>query len=283
MVNLASLHLSAGLYLIATPIGSARDITLRALDLLAHVDVITAEDTRSLRRLMDIHGIPLGGRPLLSYHDHNGHAVRPKLLAHIADGKSVLYASEAGSPLIADPGYDLVRGAIEAGAKITSAPGPSAVITALSVGGLPTDRFFFAGFLPNASGKRATALKELSEVPGTLVFYEAASRITKFLGQAHDILGERDCVLCRELTKKFEEHRRGSLSEMRISCETSPPKGELVVLINRASPKSADDHDIRAELEEALAQYGVRDAVDLVTAKTGAKRREVYKMALAMR
>src|SRR6056297_536090 len=202
--------LAAGLYLIATPIGAARDITLRALDLLAAADVLVAEDTRSLRRLMDIHGVSLGDRPLWPYHDHNGARMRPRIMAALATGKSVLYASEAGTPMVADPGFDLGRAVVAEGFDLVSAPGPSAVITALTLSGLPTDRFLFAGFLPNTSGKRKTALGEVAEVPATLVFYESPKRVAAMLRDAAEILGAgRPAALCREITKKFEEVRRG--------------------------------------------------------------------------
>ncbi|MDT8327436.1 MAG: SAM-dependent methyltransferase, partial [Roseovarius sp.] len=157
-MNLNKQKLAPGLYLIATPIGTARDITLRALDILASADVITAEDTRSLRHLMEIHGVPVGDRPLWAYHDHNGERMRPRILAALAEGKSVVYASEAGTPMVADPGFDLGRAAVAEGYDLISAPGPSAVITALTLAGLPTDRFLFAGFLPNASGRRKTVM-----------------------------------------------------------------------------------------------------------------------------
>ena len=170
-----------GLTLVAVPIGAARDITLHALDVLRAADVLAAEDTRTLRRLMDIHAIPLGDRPLIAYHDHNGDRARPRLLAAMAEGKSVAYASEAGTPLIADPGYDLARAAREAGHAVTTAPGVSAVVTALSLAGLPTDRFLFAGFLPNQSGARKSALRELAEVTATLVFYESPKRLAAML------------------------------------------------------------------------------------------------------
>ena len=216
MVNQTVAKPSPGLYLIATPIGTARDITLRALDLLSAADVIAAEDTRSLRKLMDIHGIPLEGRPLVAYHDHSNSSVRERLLQGIAAGKSVVYASEAGTPMVADPGYDLVRDAIDASLPLVSAPGPSAVITALTVSGLPTDRFFFVGFLPNASGKRKTALRDVATVPGTLAFYESPKRVAAMLRDAAEVLGPaRRAVVCRELTK---EVRRGVARDAGGAC-----------------------------------------------------------------
>ena len=215
MVNPINSKLPPGLYLIATPIGTARDITLRALDILASADVLAAEDTRSLRKLMEIHGVALGDRPLVAYHDHNGDKARPRLLGALAAGKSVAYASEAGTPMVADPGFDLGRAVVEEGYALVSAPGPSAVITALTLAGLPTDQFHFAGFLPNTASRRKTALTALAQVPGTLVFYESPKRVAAMLADAADILGaERHAVVARELTKKFEEILRGTLAEL---------------------------------------------------------------------
>ncbi len=273
--------LSPGLYLVATPIGTARDITLRSLDILSSADVLAAEDTRSLKRLLEIHGVILGDRPLVSYHDHNGHRVRPRLIAEIKKGKSVVYASEAGTPLVADPGYDLVQSMIEEGLPIVSAPGPSAVITALTLAGLPTDQFFFAGFLPSASSKRKTALRTLTEIPGTLVFYESPKRISAMLRDASDVLGaDRKAAICRELTKKFEEVLRGSLEELDTLCQTRGLKGEIVVLIDRGTEQSANAADVEAALESALETLSVKDAATQVSRETGWKRREVYQLAL---
>ena len=270
-----------GLYLVAVPIGAARDITLRALDLLAGADVIAAEDTRAMRRLMEIHGIAPGARPLLSYHDHNGARVRPRLLAELAAGRSVVYASEAGSPLVADPGYALARAAREAGHPVTTAPGPSAVIAALSVGGLPTDRFLFAGFLPGSAGARKTALAELAAVPATLVFYESPKRLAAMLRDAAAALGgARRAAVCRELTKKFEEVVPGTLAELAAHYDGATVKGEIVVLVDRGHSANINDEELYRLLETALAAHSLRDAVDGVTARTGLPRRRVYQAAL---
>ena len=173
--------LPPGLYFVATPIGAARDVTLRALDILAAADVLAAEDTRTLRRLMEIHGVALSGRPLVSYHDHNGAARRPQLLAALAAGQSVAYCSDAGTPLVADPGYRLVRGAADAGHPVHAVPGPSAVLAALSVAGLPTDRFLFAGFPPAQAGARRRWIDEIGAVPATVVLYESGRRVAGLL------------------------------------------------------------------------------------------------------
>ena len=195
-MNWQARDIAPGLYLVATPLGNARDITLRALDLLAGADVLAAEDTRSLRRLMEIHGVALGDRPLVAYHDHNGDRVRPRLMAALEAGQSVVYASEAGTPLISDPGFDLMREALQAGLPCTTAPGPTAVVAALTLSGLPSDRFLFAGFLPNSSGKRKSALGEFVAVPATLIFYESPKRLGAMLRDAAEVLGpEREAVV----------------------------------------------------------------------------------------
>lgn len=282
-MNAETAKLAAGLYLVAVPIGTARDITLRALDILASADVLAAEDTRSLRRLMDIHGIALGDRPLLAYHDHSGQKIRARLMEAVAAGKSVAYASEAGTPLIADPGYDLARQMRDEGLEITSAPGPSAVITALSIAGLPTDRFLFAGFLPSAAGARKSALMDLRDTRATLVFYESPNRIATMLGDAAEVLGpERQGALCRELTKRFEEVRRGTLSELAAGCETDPPRGEIVLLVDRGDSENVSESDLETSLSAALERLSVRDAADEVAARFDLPRRKVYQMALKL-
>ncbi|WP_038077735.1 16S rRNA (cytidine(1402)-2'-O)-methyltransferase [Thioclava pacifica] len=275
--------LAPGLYFIATPIGAARDITLHALDLLRSADVLAAEDTRSLRHLMEIHGVSLAGRPLLAYHDHNGAAMRPKILRAIEEGRSVVYASEAGTPLVADPGYQLARSVIEAGFALHSAPGPSAVLTALTLSGLPSDRFLFAGFAPNTRGARRNWLAEFKPIPATLVFYESPKRIREMLGDCVQVFGgERQAALCRELTKRFEEVRRGSLSEISQSLAEAPVKGEIVLVIDRAHAVEIGEEELEARLREVMAQASLRDAVDEVVAQTGLPRRKVYQAALAL-
>ncbi|WP_424975520.1 16S rRNA (cytidine(1402)-2'-O)-methyltransferase [Dinoroseobacter sp. S124A] len=271
------------LVLVTTPIGNARDITLRALDLLREATVLVAEDTRSLRRLMDIHGVAVGGRPLLAYHDHSGPRMRDKVLDHLGAGALVVYASEAGTPLIADPGYDLVQVARAAGYGVTAAPGPSAAVTALSLAGLPTDRFFFEGFLPSAKGGRRKVLQSLTAVPGTLIFYESPKRLEKSLSDMAEILGPaRAGVIARELTKRFEEIRSAPLGDLVQLVAESPPKGEIVVLVGPAAAAEISPEDITEMLTEALASQSAKDAVAQVSAATGAPRRQVYKEALAI-
>ncbi|MBO9474641.1 16S rRNA (cytidine(1402)-2'-O)-methyltransferase [Shimia sp. R10_1] len=278
-----TVKLQPGLYFVATPIGTARDITLRALDILASADVIAAEDTRSMKKLLEIHGVSLNGRPVLSYHDHSSEGTRAKLLAHLEAGRSVAYASEAGTPLIADPGYHLSVAASEAGHLVTSAPGPSAIITALSLAGLPTDSFFFAGFLPNAKKARQTALEALREVPGTLVFYESPKRVAAMVADAAEVLGGgRQAAVARELTKKFEEVLRGSLSDLAGELPERQIKGEIVVLIDRQRGEAAREDDVEDALRDALETLSVRDAADAVAKAYGINRRKVYQLALKL-
>ena len=282
-MNHKILKLAAGLYFVATPIGTARDITLRALDILASADVIAAEDTRSMRKLMDIHGIPLNGRPMLAYHDHNGDKVRPKLMQYMAEGKSVAYGSEAGTPMIADPGYHLAKQVAETGHLVTSAPGPVAFITALTLSGLPSDRILFEGFLPNTKSQRCSKFAELSEIPATLVFYESPKRIAATLNDAIATLGgARNAAIARELTKKFEEVRRGTLNDLRDSVAAQPPKGEIVLLIDRARSSPVNQDDIDDQIRDALDKMSVKDAADMVSAATGQPKRKIYQRALAI-
>ena len=281
-MNFIERPLSAGLYFVATPIGTARDITLRALDVLASADVIAAEDTRTARKLMELHGVPLGDRQVIAYHDHNGKEVRPRLIALMESGKSLAYASEAGTPLVADPGYALARAAIDAGLPVTSAPGPSAMIAALTIAGLPTDRFFFAGFPPNAAGARQRFLEEAREIPATLCFYESPKRLVGFLKTAADVFGPRSAAVCRELTKKFEEVARGTLPELVDAFADRSIKGEIVVLIDRAGEAAADEMSMETALEVAMQTMSVKDAAATVAEALSLPRRKVYQAALAM-
>ncbi len=278
------LPLSPGLYLVATPIGSARDITLRALDILAGADILLAEDTRNTRRLMDIHGVRLSGRPLWPYHDHNGAAQRSKVLAALRDGRSVALVSDAGTPLIADPGFDLARAAIAEDLPVTAAPGASALLTALSVSALPTDRFLFAGFLPPKSAARRKALTGLATVPTTLVFYESPKRLAATLADMAATLGpDREAAISRELTKKFEETRRGPLGLLAEAYAAGPPpKGEIVISIGPPPDREADPEDIDAALRTALASASVKDAATSVAQSLGIPRKQAYARALAL-
>tara|TARA_Y100000815_G_scaffold146775_1_gene132722 strand:- start:1856 stop:2716 length:861 start_codon:yes stop_codon:yes gene_type:complete len=282
-VQLQIVPLQPGLYFVATPIGAARDITLRALDILASADVIAAEDTRTARHLMRIHGISAGDRPVIPYHDHNGAEMRPRLIRMIAEGKSVAYASEAGTPLVADPGYQLARDVIGAGLPVISAPGPSAVLAALTVSGLPTDRFLFAGFPPTAKGARKKWLAELAEIPATLVLYESPKRVQGLLGDLVQCFGaERQAAVCRELTKRFEEVSRGSLAELVEAYEGRSVKGEIVVLVDRAPVRTADAASMTAALRAALREKSVKDAAADVAEALGLPKRQVYQAALEL-
>ncbi len=274
---------AAGLYLIATPIGTARDITLRALDLLGAADVLVAEDTRSLRRLMEIHGISLGDRPLWAYHDHNGERMRPRIMAALQEGKSVVYAAEAGTPMVADPGFDLARAAVAGGHALVSAPGPSAAIAALTLSGLPSDRFLFAGFLPPTSGRRRSALRELADVPATLILYESPRRVAALLRDAAQCLGgARRAALCREITKKFEEVRRDTLASLAEACARDTLKGEIVVVIDRGDSEDINESDVDKALRDALKTGSVRDAAESVAVTFGLPKRRVYQRALQL-
>ena len=273
--------LAPGLYFVSTPIGAARDITLRGLDILAKADVLAAEDTRTLKHLMEIHGVALGDRHVFAYHDHNGESMRPKLLRALAEGKSVAYASEAGTPLIADPGFQLGRSAIAANQTVLAAPGASAVLAALTVSGLPSDRFLFAGFLPTQTGARLKALKELGDVPATLIFYESPKRINRTLDEMVECWGEeREAVVCRELTKRFEEVTRGSLADLVSAFDGRTPKGEIVVLIGRAVATKLDAAGVEERLRMHLVSKSVKDAAADVAVELNLPRRDVYQLAL---
>ncbi len=275
--------LQAGLYLVATPIGTAGDITLRALDILAKADAIAAEDTRQARKLMDIHGIALNKRPLIPYHDHNGATQRPRLLELVRGDKSLAYVSDAGTPLIADPGYKLAQTMIAEGLPVTSAPGASALLAALSVSGLPTDRFLFAGFLPPKSAARRSALRELSSVPATLVFFESPNRLPASLADMFAELGNRPAAICRELTKKFEEIRRGSLQELCDSAAQMTLKGEFVVVLGPPEQRVASQDEIDSLLREALKTQSVNDAATHLSTLFHQPRKLLYARALKLK
>jgi len=273
--------LRAGLYLVATPIGNLGDITVRALEVLAAVDLIACEDTRVTRKLLDRYGI---ATPLTSYHEHNAAQARPKLLARIADGAAIALVSDAGTPLVSDPGYKLVREARAAGANVTALPGASAVLAALTVSGLPTDRFLFEGFLPAKEAARRARIAELERIPATLVLFETGARIAASLADLAAGLGPREAALCRELTKFYEEIRRGDLATLaHQAADTPEPRGELVIVV--APPDRQDDvsaADLDALLRQALDRLSVKDAVAEIAAVSGAPRREVYRRAIAL-
>ncbi len=282
-MNFVIKPLSAGLYLVATPIGSARDITLRALDVLASADLIAAEDTRTARKLMEIHGVPLNGRQVVAFHDHSGEGTVQRLVAAMVGGKSVACVSEAGTPLVADPGYELGVAAIAAGVPVTAVPGASAVLSALTVAGLPTDRFLFVGFLAAAKAQRDTEIAALRDLPFTLIFYESPKRVWEMLASMAEILGgERRAAVCRELTKRFEEVRRGTLAELANQFEGETVKGELVVVVGRQGAVEVDHLDVEAALREAIRTMRIKDAATAVAGAMGLPRRQVYQIALGL-
>jgi len=275
--------LEAGLYVVSSPIGAARDITLRALDVLANCNMIAAEDTRVTRRLLDIHGISLGNRQVLSYHEHSSPKVRETVLDRITKGEAVAYVSDAGTPLIADPGFQLVKAARETGLKVIPVPGASAPIAALTMSGLASDRFMFVGFLPNAKAARRRELAALADIPATLIFFENPKRLNQFFSDCVEILGtERSAAVAREITKRFEECKRGTLGALRDHYVEATPKGECVVLIERAPPRQIDEATMREMLVKAMEIQSLKDAVASVASVTGLSRRLVYNTALEL-
>jgi 16S rRNA (cytidine1402-2'-O)-methyltransferase len=269
----------SGLVIVATPIGNAGDITLRALDLLRRADRIACEDTRVTGGLMARYGI---ATPLLAYHEHNAARMRPVLLERLRGGETVALVSDAGTPLISDPGYKLVRAAVEAGIPVTTLPGASAALAALVLSGLPTDRFFFAGFLPPRTAARRTELAELAGIAATLIFFESTGRLADTLADMAAVLGARDAAVARELTKLYEEVRRGTVTELAEHYAAADrPKGEIVIVVGPpAAAVEASDTAIDDALRAALATASLRDAVAAVAAALDAPRRRVYARAL---
>lgn len=273
------------LAIVATPIGNLGDMTQRAIDCMADAAVIACEDTRVTAKLLSAYGIRT---PMLAYHEHNATRVRPQLIERLKQGQIVALVSDAGTPLISDPGYKLVEAAIAEDITVTAAPGASALLTALVLSGLPSDRFLFAGFLPPKSPARRTEIRALSAVPATLIFYEAPQRVAKVLEDLAAMLGPRPAAVARELTKRFEEVRRGPLDILAAFYAAAPqPKGEIVILVGPPGANAADsemsEDDIDAALAAALEGHSVREAAALVAAETGLPRRTVYARALKLR
>lgn len=272
--------LAGGLHVVATPIGNLGDITIRALETLAAADVIACEDTRISRRLLDRYGIRT---PLVPYHDHNGASARPKLLARLAAGERVALISDAGTPLVSDPGFKLVVEAAGEGHAVHPLPGASALLAALVAAGLPTDCFLFDGFLPPKAGQRKNRITALAQVPATLVFYETGPRLAESLADLAAGLGPRHAAVCRELTKAFEEVRRGDLPALAAHyAATEAPKGEIVLVVGPPLEEAAGDDAVDAALARALDEASLKDAVAAVAAMTGRPKREVYARALAL-
>ena len=266
----------------ATPIGNLGDITLRALWVLAGVDRILCEDTRVTARLLAQYGID---KPLDPYHDHNADRVRPAVLAALRRGETLALVSDAGTPLVSDPGYKLVREALAEGLPVTAAPGPSAAVTALILSGLPPDTSLYAGFLPPRSAARRKALGRWANLAATLVFYEGPSRLAAALADMAAVLGgDRPATIGRELTKRHEEVRRGTLAELAAHYAAAPPRGEIVVVVGPpVEPAAPDTVDLDARLDLLLEQMSLRDAVAALAAETGLARRALYDRALARR
>src|SRR5919107_2616630 len=267
--------LSPGLYVVATPIGNLKDVSFRSLSVLAAADAVLAEDTRVTKTLLAHYGITT---PLVAYHEHSNAAVRERMIHRLKEGQALARVSDAGTPLVSDPGYKLVEAAIAEGVPVTPIPGPSAILTALVVSGLPTDRFFFEGFLPPKSAARRTRLNELAAIPGTLMLCEAPQRLPEMLADAADVLGERQAVVARELTKMFETVRRGTLASLAATfAEEGAPKGEIVVLIGEATKEmhaAEADAALDDKLEAALKNHSIKDAAALVAAEPDLPKRE---------
>jgi len=267
-----------GLYLVATPIGNLGDISLRALAVMAAADVIACEDTRITRKLTEHYGI---GTPLTPYHEHNAPEARPRILARLATGEVVALVSDAGTPLISDPGYKLVREAATAGHAVTTVPGASAVLSALSLSSLPTDRFFFEGFLPPKQAARQKRIVEFARIPATLVLFETGPRITATLTDLAEVLEGREAAICREMTKLHEEIRRAPLDQLaREYASGAELRGEFVIVV--APPNEQPEIDIDVMLRDALARVSVKDAVGEVALASGRSKREVYQRALEL-
>ncbi len=273
---------TSGLYIVSTPIGHADDITLRALDCLDAADLIVCEDTRVTARLLALYQITT---PLMAYHDHNGARMRPRILEALEAGRIVAQVSDAGTPLISDPGYRLVGAALEAGHSVTPIPGPSAALAGLVISGLPTDRFLFAGFVPVKPGARKRFLEPLAPLDATLIFFETGPRLSASLEAMREVFGPRPAAVTRELTKTFEEARRDTLDRLAAAYADAPaPKGEIVVFVG---PAPADAGTSAEELDgillDLLDTLGVKEAVAQATARTGLPRRQVYQRALALK
>ncbi|HYD72678.1 MAG TPA: 16S rRNA (cytidine(1402)-2'-O)-methyltransferase [Candidatus Binatia bacterium] len=273
--------LEAGLYVVSTPIGNLRDITLRALDVLGAARRVYAEDTRVARKLLDAYGL----KPRLgSYHEHNAETARGEILAALEAGESVALISDAGTPLVSDPGFKLVRAAIEAGHRVFPIPGASALLAGLVVSGLPTDRFLFAGFLPAKHAARRAALEELADMNVTLIFYETGPRLAESLADMGEVLGARTAAVARELTKLFEEARRETLHELAAHYESAgAPKGEIVIVVAPPLPKGeVSDEELDGFLAGILDQ-GAKEAAARAAQNLGVPRKRAYARAIALK
>jgi 16S rRNA (cytidine1402-2'-O)-methyltransferase len=274
------LPLPAGLYVTATPIGHARDISLRALDVLAGVDLIAAEDTRVSAKLLAIYDIR---KPVVPYNDHNGHQVRPRLIERLQDGARMALVSDAGMPLVSDPGFKLVRAALAAGIAVDVIPGASASLAALALSGLPSDRFLFAGFLPTKKGERLRALAELASVRASLIFYESPQRLGESLADMAAVLGAREASVGRELTKLHQQVRRGTLSDL-AAAFAEPPRGEITVVVGPpAAAAPAQTDRIAVALAKALPFMPLKAAAEMIGEMLEVPKRDVYALGLKMK
>jgi 16S rRNA (cytidine1402-2'-O)-methyltransferase len=269
-----------GLHIVATPIGNAGDLSFRAVEVLRAADLVACEDTRVTGKLLARHGI---ATRRFAYHEHNADRVRPVLLQKLRDGARIALVSDAGTPLVSDPGYRLVRAVIEEGLPVTAVPGASAPVTALVLSGLPPDRFFFGGFLPPKRAARRTELGALAGLPATLVFFEAPHRLPEALGDMAEVLGERPAAVARELTKLFEEVRRARLPALAAHyTQSGPPKGEVVIVVGPPLPEAPSEAGLDDRLRAALATMSLRDASNAVSEAMGLPRRQVYARALQL-
>lgn len=274
-------HLAPGLYIVSTPIGNLEDMTLRALGVLERADIVLCEDTRHSRKLVSHFGLSCALQP---YHEHNAQKVRPRILAALDQGKSVALISDAGTPLVSDPGYKLVREALDAGFAVHSIPGASASLAALTSSGLPSDHFYFEGFLPAKQNARKKRLEALRAIPSTLIFYEAPSRLAAMLADAHEIFGEREGAVAKELTKLHEALLRGPLEALASDAQGNfGNKGEFVVLIAPPVPCHVTDEAIIQVLEPALDETSLRDASQDIAQAFGVTRSRVYALGLTLK
>ncbi len=277
-----TLLLKPGLHLVATPIGHLGDLSPRALSTLKDVDLLICEDTRVTGKLLKLNGVE---RSMHAYHEHNAARMRPRILKHLAEGDSVALASDAGTPLVSDPGYKLVRDVIEAGHEVLAVPGPSAALAALVVSGLPTDRFLVSGFLPSKKGARKRAIETVAAVPASLIWFEAPQRLKASLQDLATCLGPRPAAVARELTKRFEEVRRGTLDQLALFYADAQPRGEIVIVVGPplAERDVVSDDDIDKALVEAMATMPPSSAAATVAAATGRPKRDLYRRAVELR
>lgn len=276
-----SIFFEKGLYLVATPIGNLGDLSPRAVAVLKNADVVACEDTRITGKLLSLNAI---STPMANYHEHNADKMRPVLTARLKKGETVALVSDAGTPLVSDPGHKLVADCIKEGIYVTAVPGASALLTALQLSGLPTRRFLFQGFLPPKSSARKTTLAELKNVPSTLIFYEAPQRMIETLTDMKEVLGDRDCSVSRELTKKFEQTVRGKISDiLDLYAQNGVPKGEFVVVVAPPLEEKAGERDVEAALKQALETMSVKDAAAFVAQALNANKKEVYTLALKLK